>query len=145
MSKCKIQSFVPEAPLAVMSPEERQLLVRLALARQLRTACLAEGLEPLGLPRQAACPMARLKPSSWPRERTRAFRLAGAVSECKEVPVVSQIAATIAGSARKEVLLMAADVCTKRVAPLSEALDNFVKPPSTPTHILPHLTSPQTP
>jgi hypothetical protein len=112
MSKSKIPSFVPEAPLTVMPPEERQLPVRLALAGQLCTACLASAV--------SEC------------------------SECKEVPVVSQFAATIAGSARKEVFLMAADVCTNRVPLLSEALDNFVKPPSTPTRVLPHPTSSQT-
>ena len=79
MSKSRTLSFVAELPLVVMPPEERQLLVRLDVARQVYNACLGESLKRLQLMQQsngyqAACRLPRTnKGTPQARERPRSF------------------------------------------------------------------------
>jgi transposase len=67
MPKAKTDSFITELPLAVSLADEKHLLARLEVARQVYNACLGESLKRLGLLRQSKAYQAAQK---MPRGRT---------------------------------------------------------------------------
>jgi len=65
MARCGTPTFIVELPLVVSARDEREMLVRLELARQLSNACLGEALRRLDLMRESlAYARARAMPKS---------------------------------------------------------------------------------
>lgn len=95
MGNSRTPSFVTELPLVVMPPEERQLIVRLDVARQVYNACLGESLKRLELMGQSRIyqaarrlPRAR-KGTPQARARSRAFQEASAAVGFREYDLYS--------------------------------------------------------
>jgi hypothetical protein len=62
MARRGTPTFIVELPLVVSACDEREMLVRLELARQLSNACLGEALRQLDLMRESLSAVMRVTP-----------------------------------------------------------------------------------